>query len=91
MSSSHIIALVDEAEWLELVPDFSVVDLLWDLSVPLGLTDSHSEAAISDWLVASHHDGTAVSTNVLESFVPWVATVVEKQAASDTWERKERE
>ena len=83
---SNIITLVDETEWLEVVPDISVVDLLGDLSVPLGLEDSHSEAAVSDWLVASHHDGSAVTTNVLKSSVPWAATVIAEKDESTTWE-----
>ena len=57
-----------------------------DLYVLLGLEDSHPEAAVSDWLVASHHDGSAVTTNVLKSSVPWAATVIAEKDESTTRE-----
>ena len=68
-----------------MIPSFFVVDFLGDLSVPLGLTRLKSEASLSDWLVASHHDIAAVGTNVLKSFEPKAASVEEIGGDTNGW------
>ena len=77
----------EEVEVLvEFLPSLLVVNLLGDLSLPVGVAVSDFATGGSDGLLANHHSGSTVGADMLESLVPAVASVKAEETTKESAE-----